>query len=57
MLLITDEVQTGFGRTGKLFGSEWDLEGVKPDMMVLAKSMSAGVTPVSGVVANDNIMD
>tara|TARA_B110000285_G_C15011391_1_gene556633 strand:- start:302 stop:970 length:669 start_codon:yes stop_codon:yes gene_type:complete len=57
VLLICDEVQTGFGRTGKMFGSEWDLgDGVRPDMMCLGKAISAGVTPVSGILANDEVM-
>ena len=39
-------------------GSEWDLgDGVRPDIMTLGKAISAGISPVSGVVANDNIMD
>jgi adenosylmethionine-8-amino-7-oxononanoate aminotransferase len=37
-------------------GSEWDLGDVRPDIMTLGKAISAGVTPVSGIVANDNIM-
>lgn len=58
VLLIADEIQTGLGRTGKLMGSEWDLgDGVRPDIMTLGKAISAGVSPVSGIVANNNIMD
>lgn len=56
VLLIADEVQTGFGRTGKFMGSYWDLGEVKPDLIVLAKSMSGGVTPVSGIVGYDEAM-
>lgn len=56
MLLISDEVQTGFGRTGYLFAQEHDLGGIKADITVIAKSASGGVTPVSGILANDNIM-
>ena len=37
-------------------GSEWDLGTVKPDIITLGKAISAGVTPVSGIVANDNVM-
>jgi len=38
-------------------GSEWDLgDGVRPDMVCLGKAISAGITPVSGVLANDEIM-
>jgi ornithine--oxo-acid transaminase len=55
--LICDEVQTGFGRTGKMLGSEWDLgDGVRPDMITLGKAISAGVTPVSGILASDEVM-
>lgn len=54
-LFIADEVQTGFGRTGSLMGYEHDMT-TKPDILVLAKSISGGVTPVSGIVANDEVM-
>lgn len=57
ILLITDEVQTGLGRTGKLMAYEWDLGDVKPDICTLGKAISGGITPVSGIVANDNIME
>jgi ornithine--oxo-acid transaminase len=56
VLCIADEVQTGFGRAGKLMGYMWDTPNNKPDILVLAKSISGGVTPVSGIVANDEIM-
>jgi len=55
--LIADEVQCGFGRTGKMMGSDWDLdEGIKPDIITVAKSISGGITPVSGILANDEVM-
>jgi ornithine--oxo-acid transaminase len=57
VLLITDEVQTGLGRTGKLMGYNWDLEGAKPDIVTLGKAISGGVTPVSGILADSHIMD
>ena len=46
ILLICDEVQTGFGRTGKMFGHEYD--GVVPDIMTMAKGLGSGM-PISGV--------
>lgn len=54
VLLICDEIQTGMGRTGKMFCYEWD--GIKPDILVLGKALSGGIIPVSAVLANDDIM-
>jgi 4-aminobutyrate aminotransferase/(S)-3-amino-2-methylpropionate transaminase len=54
ILLVADEVQTGFGRTGRLFACEHF--GVAPDLLVLAKSMAAGM-PLSGVVGRAEVMD
>lgn len=54
VLWIADEVQTGLGRTGKW--AAVDHEGVKPDIMILGKALSGGFYPVSGVLANDDIM-
>jgi 4-aminobutyrate aminotransferase / (S)-3-amino-2-methylpropionate transaminase / 5-aminovalerate transaminase len=54
ILLIIDEVQTGFGRTGKMFATEH--YGVEPDLMTLAKSIAAGL-PLSAVVGKAEIMD
>jgi len=54
ILLIIDEVQTGFGRTGTLFASEqFDVE---PDLMPVAKSIAAGI-PLSGVIGRQEVMD
>jgi 4-aminobutyrate aminotransferase/(S)-3-amino-2-methylpropionate transaminase len=53
-LLVFDEVQTGFGRTGNLFAIEH--YSVEPDLMVVAKSIAAGL-PLSGVVGRQEIMD
>ncbi len=54
LLLIADEIQTGLGRTGKLFGC--DHEGVRPDILVLGKALSGGFYPVSAVMADEPIM-
>lgn len=54
VLFIADEVQTGIGRTGKLLAS--DYEAVRPDILILGKALSGGVTPVSAVLADDDIM-
>lgn len=55
VLLVADEIQTGLGRTGKMFCSEWD--GVRPDVMVLGKALGAGVYPVSAMLADAPVMD
>lgn len=53
VLLIADEVITGFGRTGSLFGSRhW---GVKPDIMCLAKGINSGYIPMGATVVNDRV--
>jgi adenosylmethionine-8-amino-7-oxononanoate aminotransferase len=53
VLFIADEVMTGWGRTGKLWGVEhW---GVTPDIIATAKGMTAGYTPLSAVIARDSI--
>jgi 4-aminobutyrate aminotransferase / (S)-3-amino-2-methylpropionate transaminase / 5-aminovalerate transaminase len=54
IVLVVDEIQTGFGRTGKLFAIEH--YGVEPDLMVAAKSIAAGL-PLSAVVGRAEIMD
>ena len=54
VLFIADEIQTGIGRTGKLLAS--DYEEVRPDILILGKALSGGVTPVSAVLADDGIM-
>lgn len=54
VLFMADEIQTGIGRTGKLLAC--DYEYVHPDILILGKALSGGVTPVSAVLANDEIM-
>lgn len=56
ILLIADEVQTGFCRTGRMFASQyWQEAGVEPDIIATAKSIAAGV-PISAIIARDEIM-
>jgi 4-aminobutyrate aminotransferase/(S)-3-amino-2-methylpropionate transaminase len=54
IVLITDEIQTGFGRTGELFGFQHS--GITPDLVTVAKSLAGGF-PLAGVVGKAKIMD
>ncbi len=54
VLLCLDEVQTGLGRTGKVFA--WHHTGVRPDVIVLGKALSGGMYPVSAVCADERVM-
>ncbi|HPM40921.1 MAG TPA: ornithine--oxo-acid transaminase [bacterium] len=54
VLMICDEIQTGFGRTGRMFCSDW--ESVRPDIITMGKALGGGVYPVSGIVADDEVM-
>jgi len=54
VLFIADEIQTGLGRTGKMFACDW--EGVRPDVYILGKALSGGVYPVSAVVSNKDVL-
>jgi len=52
-LTIADEVQTGMGRTGKMFAVEY--ENLKPDMILISKALSGGLVPTGAVIATDRI--
>lgn len=54
ILFIADEIQTGLGRTGKMFAFQH--EGIQPDVIVVGKALSGGFYPVSAVMANDTVM-
>ena len=54
ILFIADEIQTGLGRTGKLFASQH--ENIRPDMVIIGKALSGGFYPVSAVLADQHIM-
>ncbi len=55
VLMIADEIQTGLGRTGKMFACDHD--GVTPDMYILGKALSGGFYPVSAVVSRRDVLD
>lgn len=54
ILLIADEIQTGLGRTGRIFASDW--EQVVPDIYILGKALGGGIFPISAVAANQDIL-
>ena len=54
VLLMLDEIQTGFGRTGKLFAFQH--EDVKPDVLIVGKALSGGVLPVSAVASRPDVL-
>ncbi|MDZ4839738.1 MAG: ornithine--oxo-acid transaminase [Bacteroidota bacterium] len=54
VLFMTDEIQTGLARTGKMLAQDYD--GVKGDILILGKALSGGMLPISAVLANDEIM-
>jgi ornithine--oxo-acid transaminase len=55
VLMLVDEIQTGLGRTGKLFA--YQHEGIRPDMVIIGKALSGGMYPVSAVLADRSLMD
>jgi ornithine--oxo-acid transaminase len=56
VLLMLDEIQTGLGRTGRLFAYEHDADA-KPDVLILGKALGGGVYPVSAVLSSRAVMD
>lgn len=56
VLFVLDEIQTGFGRTGKLFCYQHE-KAAKPDMLIVGKALSGGVYPVSAVLSSTEIMN
>ncbi|HQJ51951.1 MAG TPA: ornithine--oxo-acid transaminase [Anaerolineae bacterium] len=54
ILLLADEIQTGLGRTGKMWACEH--EGVRPDMLIVGKALGGGFYPVSGVLASAELL-
>jgi ornithine--oxo-acid transaminase len=55
ILLIVDEIQSGLGRTGRMFA--YQHEDIRPDMVILGKALSGGLYPVSVVLADSEVMD
>ena len=53
--LVADEIQTGLGRTGRMFCCDW--EGVRPDVLIVGKALGGGVYPVSAAIADAEFMD
>lgn len=57
VLLVCDEVATGFGRTGKLFASEWGAPSFRPDLLCLGKGITGGYLPLSATVASGAVFE
>ncbi len=53
-LLVLDEIQSGLGRTGKMFAYEH--EGIRPDVLIVGKALSGGLYPVSAILATEEVM-
>ena len=56
ILMIADEIQSGLGRTGRLFAYQHE-DGVEPDMLIVGKALSGGFYPVSAVVSSKEILN
>jgi ornithine--oxo-acid transaminase len=54
VLFVTDEIQSGLGRTGRFFAHQW--EDVRPDMVIIGKALSGGYYPISAVLANREVL-
>jgi len=54
VLLAVDEIQSGLGRTGKMFCFEH--EGIRPDIVIIGKALGGGCMPISGILADDDVM-
>jgi ornithine--oxo-acid transaminase len=54
VLYVADEIQTGLGRTGRMFCCDW--ENVKPDVLIVGKALSGGFYPVSAMLAGEEVM-
>ncbi|NQX71225.1 ornithine--oxo-acid transaminase [Paenibacillus alba] len=55
VLFVADEIQTGFGRTGRRFASDW--EGVTPDLYIMGKALGGGVFPISAVAGDRQVLE
>jgi ornithine--oxo-acid transaminase len=55
VLMLNDEIQTGLGRTGRLFCGDW--EGERGDVLIVGKALGGGVYPVSAILANEEVME
>jgi ornithine--oxo-acid transaminase len=54
VLFVADEIQTGFGRTGRRFACDW--EGVTPDVLIMGKALGGGVMPISAVATDEEVL-
>jgi len=56
VLFVADEIQTGLGRTGKMFCWQWEGEVAKPDAVIVGKALAGGLYPVSAFLSNEEVM-